>query len=562
MLDVRWASLAAGLIIEAVSGGTYAFGVFSPQIKAVLNYTQQEIQTVGSAGSIGYYIAIVAGLAIDSIGVFASMIIGSLLSFIGYFLWYLSASNQIASNVSLVSLYSFLASQGAVWVGTCVIFCGAINFRKNTGTIVGILKSLSGLSASFLTLFYSNMFRPNVNNFLLFLSIIGSVAPFLCSFLLKLAPIEKGSKPMSLFEQKKITFLYISLVVLSLYIISISLSLSLNALSTNVGYPLGMVAILLLISGASLYQPRQKENTDVETQESKADCLSKNEQGASLPRQKENTDVETQESKADCLSKNEQGASFFEGLFSLDMLLVFLILFTGVGSGVAIINNLGTLVQSLGGESNQQDVYVSLVSFSNMVGRLLFGFLSDFSSPRLRRPWFLLVCVTSMGLCCILLAFANLNLLYLGVIWAGVSYGGFWTLSPSFLFEIFGPSNFASMYAISILGPAIASYVLGTTLAATIYTMNSPPGSTICVGPSCYRDTFLILAGLCFFGSICAIFLSLRCRHIYYEDGSLRPYDEFSKEHGVSKVGTFVQTRFNAFFCPKKVTSQSQQETI
>ena len=534
MLDVRWASLAAGLIIEAVSGGTYAFGVFSPQIKAELNYTQQEIQTVGSAGSIGYYIAIVTGLAIDSIGVFASMIIGSLLSFIGYFLWYLSASKEIASNVSLVSLYSFLASQGAVWVGTCVIFCGAINFRKNTGTIVGILKSLSGLSASFLTLFYSNMFRPNVNNFLLFLSIIGSVAPFLCSFLVKLARIEQGSKPMSLFEQKKITFLYISLVVLSLYIISISLSLSLNALSTNVGYPLGMVAILLLISGASLYQPKQKENTDVETQESKADCL----------------------------SKNEQGASFFEGLFSLDMLLVFLILFTGVGSGVAIINNLGTLVQSLGGESNQQDVYVSLVSFSNMIGRLSLGVLSDFSSPRLRRPWFLLVCVTSMGLCCILLAFANLNLLYLGVIWAGVSYGGFWTLSPSFLFEIFGPSNFASMYAISILGPAIASYVLGTTLAATIYTMNSPPGSTICVGPSCYRDTFLILAGLCFFGSICAIFLSLRCRHIYYEDGSLRPYDEFSKEHGVSKVGTFVQTRFNAFFCPKKVTSQSQLETI
>jgi MFS family permease len=547
MGEARWVALASGLLIESIAGSSYAFGVFSPQVKTELNYTQSEIETVGSAGNIGLYTSIVAGLAIDSIGSVYSVLIGGLLSFIGYFLWYLSAAQIVSSNVYLLSLYSFIASHGSAWLDTCVVTSGVVNFRPNKGTMVGLLKSNFGLSASMLTLFYSNVFKPNVNSFLLFLAIITSAIPFLCSFVLRLVPKHEGVVPLSSLELRKVTFLYLGVILLALYIIAMSLLQNRNILSTSYGFPVGMVAILLIMSGASMYRLKEGSGKPVDPEDASEQLLleGQTEDGSSASVD----DVEASSLKV--VDDTEQGASFFEGFLSLDMLLILMILFTGTGSGLVIINNLGSIVQSLGAPQDGQDVYVSLLSISNMAGRMLFGYISDLFASRLRRPWFLLVCVASMGLCCVLLSMTSLNLLYLGVIWAGVSYGGFWSLTPTVLSDIFGSANFASIYSVSTLASAAASFILNAQLAASIYAMNSPPGSTVCIGPNCYRATFLILAGLCLFGSLCAIYLALRCRNIYNEDGSLRPYDEFSQDHGVSKVGSYMHKHFSACCRPK-----------
>jgi len=54
-MEGRWVALAGGVIIESIAGSPYAFGVWEPALKAQLNYTQAEIETVGSVGNFGQY---------------------------------------------------------------------------------------------------------------------------------------------------------------------------------------------------------------------------------------------------------------------------------------------------------------------------------------------------------------------------------------------------------------------------------------------------------------------------------------------------------------------------
>lgn len=54
-MEARWVALAGGVVIESIAGSPYAFGVWEPALKAQLNYTQAEIETVGSVGNFGQY---------------------------------------------------------------------------------------------------------------------------------------------------------------------------------------------------------------------------------------------------------------------------------------------------------------------------------------------------------------------------------------------------------------------------------------------------------------------------------------------------------------------------
>jgi hypothetical protein len=76
--------LAGGIVVESIAGSPYGFSVWSTQLQAQLNYTQSEIETVGSIGNIGQYTAIFAGLAYDAWGPRITGVIGAMLSVVGY----------------------------------------------------------------------------------------------------------------------------------------------------------------------------------------------------------------------------------------------------------------------------------------------------------------------------------------------------------------------------------------------------------------------------------------------------------------------------------------------
>ncbi len=62
---------------------------------------------------------------------------------------------------------------------------------------------------------------------------------------------------------------------------------------------------------------------------------------------------------------------------TLDFWLLCWVFFAAVGSGLALLNNLGQLVRALGGEATECVMLVSLFSVANAAGRLAMGWLPE-----------------------------------------------------------------------------------------------------------------------------------------------------------------------------------------
>lgn len=112
----RFPSFLGGLALEAAAGSGYAFSVYSPQVKAALNLSESDIQTVGTVGNVGSYIGILPGLVYDAAGPQVTAGVGAALSCLGYVLMWRALAGSLPATRSMLSLYSFIWAQGGVWM--------------------------------------------------------------------------------------------------------------------------------------------------------------------------------------------------------------------------------------------------------------------------------------------------------------------------------------------------------------------------------------------------------------------------------------------------------------
>ena len=238
------------------------------------------------------------------------------------------------------------------------------------------------------------------------------------------------------------------------------------------------------------------------------------------------------------------GASLIAGLLSVDLLFFCVVLFAGTGAGLTLINNLGALTKSLGADKDGQDVYVIALSVSNCLGRLVVGAFSDAFARRVSRPWIFVGCVVAMAVAQLTMAFATLGngLLYVGVCLTGAAYGSFWSLGPSLVADRFGTRCFASLYNVVSLFTAVASFVFSGEMAGAFYAAATPSGAADCEGPGCFRNTFLVLAGLCAVAALAAAVLAVRLRDLYVpETGVARAYAEWARRNPAQATSRFAR---------------------
>lgn len=116
--------------------------------------------------------------------------------------------------------------------------------------------------------------------------------------------------------------------------------------------------------------------------------------------------------------------------------------------------------------------------------------------------------------------------LYVATALLGICYGVQYSIMVPTASEIFGLRNFGIIYSSMALGNPIGAVLFSALLAGYIYdTEAAKQGSSTCLGPSCFRLTFLILAGLSGLGTILSIILTIRVRPVYqmlYAGGSFR----------------------------------------
>lgn len=131
-----------------------------------------------------------------------------------------------------------------------------------------------------------------------------------------------------------------------------------------------------------------------------------------------------------------------------------------------------------------------------------------------------------MVLTYLLYASALNGTLYAATALLGTCYGVQIAIMVSTSSELFGLKNFGLFFNFMQLGNPLGALLFSGVLAGYIYdTEGAKQGGSTCLGPTCFRLTFLVLACVCGLGTILSLILTIRIRPVYqmlYAGGSFR----------------------------------------
>ncbi|KAL0489306.1 hypothetical protein AKO1_010650 [Acrasis kona] len=176
--------------------------------------------------------------------------------------------------------------------------------------------------------------------------------------------------------------------------------------------------------------------------------------------------------------------------------LLSLCTFCSMGSSVCLLNNLGSVVQSYGGEETIVAILMIIYSAASSFGRILLGLLSDRLSQWMSRPAFLNCCYLSIGICMFCFAYSTVPMFYVLIFLFGVSYGGMMSTTPTLIGDLWGTKHFATNVATVFLFQLLGSYLISTVMASNIYESYIRGDGKKCRGRNCFMYTFIICAAL------------------------------------------------------------------
>lgn len=304
-------------------------------------------------------------------------------------------------DVQLLQLWLALvvATNSSAWLSTAVLVTNMRNFPVSRGTVAGILKGYSGLSAAVFTEIYSLILHSSSPNLLLFLAIGVPISCFLIMYLVR--PCTPSSRESSA-ESSHFVFIQVASVLLGIYLLSTTILGDVLSFSRPISYVILTIMIAFLMAPLMIplkmtlfpSNPRSNGIDDAQEASSTDSCIEDEKTEPlltppSLAGDSEGFYENYDSSDIDLLLAEGEGAikkrrrpkrgedfTFQEAIIKADFWLLFLVYFVGVGSGVTVLNNLA----QIGIASGMPDakVLLSLFSFFNFVGRLGGGSVSEY----------------------------------------------------------------------------------------------------------------------------------------------------------------------------------------
>ncbi|KAJ7571676.1 hypothetical protein O6H91_01G172000 [Diphasiastrum complanatum] len=558
----RWMTLAASFIIMACNGTIYAFGIYSQKMKVSLGYTQHELTTIGFFKDFGANFGLVAGILQDYTTAWVVILVGALLNVVGSVMIWLGVTKRIATpTLWQMSLYHFIGFNSEAFINTAVIVTGIKNFPGNRGFVLGLVKGFVGLSGAILAQIYRAVYGDNPTSFiLLLLWLCTSVYLLLMFFIRPVSRVKEGN------ETQRFLFLLGTSVSAALYLLAVIL---IQKLSTKVGHSENIAlavieALILLLPFAVVFftvlQDKTYRTTHVDPVDgfgpkhtyAEADAVAQKPTQLKEKHANETSTAATEAEDGLARSKEEEKGflawsyprvrrgdthSVLEALLKIEFWMLFIISTSALGTGNMAFDNVGQLGASLKYTSSETSIFVSMISIWNFFGRVSSGFTSEFALKHysIPRPLFFAL---SLAIGCVghlLFAFAVPGALYVGSILVGFAYGFQAPILFIIVSELFGLRFFGTLYNVATLSLPLGTELMSVLVGGTMYDDEArkqnrqhprPPShaqagqskALLCVGKQCFRNAFLIMAGVSAFACLLSLIVSFRTRKFYKEN--------------------------------------------
>ncbi|KAF8103062.1 hypothetical protein N665_0188s0022 [Sinapis alba] len=543
-----WVGLAAAAWVQMSAGNASTFPLYSAALKSVLGFNQQQVTILGVACDLGENMGLLPGYASNKLAPWAMLLIGVSSCFLGYGVLWLSVS-QIVHGLPFWLLFIALvvATNSSSWFGTASLVTNMRNFPMSRGPVAGLIKGYIGISGAAFTVLFSVLLHHSASNLLLFLTV---GIPVLClavmSFIRPCIPAtgEDPSEPMYL------AFLLGTSIVLAAYLVVATVVSEVYSLPSVLRYVIVAVMVLLLSSplavpikmtlfrsNAKSSLPGSSDNLAKEEGESTVEeplliaSTSDSNLGSLFQGDDDVSDMEILLAEGEGAVKKKRkprrGEDFKIGqvFVKADFWLLWFAYFLGMGSGVTVSNNLAQIGFAFG--IKDTTILLCLFSFFNFIGRLASGAISEHfvKSRTLPRTLWMGAAQLVMVFSFLLFAMDIDHTIYVATALIGIGMG-FQFLSIATISELFGLRHFGINFNVILLANPIGATIFSALLAGYIYDKEADKqGNTTCIGPDCFRVTFLVLAGVCSLGTLLTIILTVRIRPVYqalYASGSFR----------------------------------------
>ncbi|CAN8233478.1 unnamed protein product [Cochlearia groenlandica] len=542
-----WVGLAAAAWVQVSAGAGGTFPLYSAALKSVLEFNQQQITILGVACDLGENMGLLPGYASNKLPPWSMLLIGLFSCSLGYGVLWLSVS-EIVHGLPFWLLFVALvmATNSSSWFGTASLVTNMRNFPMSRGPVAGLLKGYIGISGAAFTVLFSVLLHHSATNLLLFLTV---GIPVLCLTVMRFvrpcipATGEDPSEPVYF------AFLLGTSILFAVYLVVTTIVSEVFSLPSILRYVLVAVMVMFLLSplaipikmtlfrsNAKRSLPGSSDNLvkeeSVSTQEEP--LLTPSTSASNLGSLFEGDDVSDMEillaegeGAVKKKRKPRRGEDFKIGqvFVKADFWLLWFVFFLGMGSGVTVSNNLAQIGFAFG--IKDTTILLCLFSFFNFIGRLASGAISEHfvRSKTIPRTLWMGAAQLVMMFTCVLFSMAIDHTIYIATALIGIGMG-FQFLSIATISELFGLRHFGINFNFILLGNPIGATIFSALLAGYIYDKEAnKQGNPTCIGPECFRVTFLVLAGVCGLGTLLSVILTVRIRPVYqalYSSGSFR----------------------------------------
>ncbi|KAK9165152.1 hypothetical protein Scep_000343 [Stephania cephalantha] len=521
----KWLGFVTAIWVQAISGNNYTFSNYSDALKSLMALTQLQLNQLSVAKDVGKAFGILAGLASDKLPTPLILLIGSLEGFIGYGAQWLVVSQKVRPlPYWQMCIFLCMGGNSTTWMNTAVLVTCMRNFRKNRGPVSGILKGYVGLSTAIFTDLCSALFSDSPSSFLLMLAIVPAVVCLAAVFFLREVPetptATAAASAPDVTESHYFNIFNTLAVVIALYLLAFDMT-GHHGRTLSIAFSIGLLVLLStplaipLYSAMQNYYSTRSHAADIEHQIQDPLLGQDGSIDGAETRPAQTTVVEPNKKRRPLIGEDH---SIVEATRTVDFWVLFVSFLCGVGTGMAVMNNMGQMGLALG--HSDVSMFVSLISISGFFGRIVSGSVSEYflGKAATPRPLWNAASQILMTVGYVVLAVALPGSLYIGSIVVGFCYGVRLAISVPTASELFGLKNYGLLYNVLILNLPLGSFLFSGLLAGFLYDAEAtklPGGGNTCIGAHCYRNVFIVMAFACLLGFVLDLILAYRTKSLY-----------------------------------------------